>query len=131
MSFVNLHDCPVMFSTLHALSEPMPVSDEHYKCFSDLYGTTTDESHRPSLQKQSKKKTLPFASSFRHVKNVDMMLKCEHCGSWRLLYCEQKLTKERKLGTSINGCFLYLWSTSTGLRTAWKVSKCFYLRYLV
>lgn len=23
-----------------------------------------------------------------------MMLECEHCGSWRHLYCEQKLTKE-------------------------------------
>ena len=44
------------------------------KGFADVYGTTTDESHRPSLQKKSKKtKTLPFASSLKHVKNVDMM----------------------------------------------------------
>ena len=54
------------FSTLHALPDPMPGTDGHYKCFSDLYGSTTDESHRLSLQKQSKKKkTLPFASSLR------------------------------------------------------------------
>ena len=86
-----------MFSTLHALPDPMPGMDGHYKSFSDLYGSSTNESHRPSLQKRSnKKKTLPFASSLRHVKNVDMMLECEQCGSWRLLYCEQKLTKKER-----------------------------------
>ena len=25
-----------------------------------------------------------------------MMLECEHCGGWRLLYCEQKLTKKER-----------------------------------
>ena len=29
-------------------------------------------------------------------KNVDMMLECEHCGLWRLLYSQQKLTKKER-----------------------------------
>ena len=70
--------------TFSTLSGPMPGTD------TSVSVTCTDQ-----LQKQSKK-TLPFASSLRHVKNVDMMLECEHCGSWRILYCEQKLTKKER-----------------------------------
>ena len=44
-----------------------------------------------------KRKILLFASSLRHVKNIDMMLQCEQCGSWRLPHCcEQKLTKKER-----------------------------------
>ena len=43
-----------------------------------------------------KRKILLFASSLRHVKNIDKMLQCEQCGSWRLLYCEQKVTKKER-----------------------------------
>ena len=68
-----------IFSSLHVLPDPIPGEEGHYKEFSEVYGTTTTESYRPSLQKKSKKaKTLPFASSLRHVNNVDMMLECEH-----------------------------------------------------
>ena len=75
----------------------MPGEEGHYKKFADLYGTKTTESHRPSLQKKSnKRKTLPFASSLRHVKNVDMMLECEHCGLWRLLYSQKKLSRKER-----------------------------------
>ena len=75
----------------------MSGDEGHYKGYADVYGTTTDESHHPSLQRRSKKvKTLPFASTLKYVKNVDMMLECEHCGRWRLLYCQQKLTKQER-----------------------------------
>ena len=86
-----------VFSEIHVLPDPMPGYEGHYKRFADVYGTTTDESHCPSLQKRSlKAKTLPLASSLKHVKNVDMMLECEHCGRWWLLYCQQKLTKKER-----------------------------------
>ena len=55
-----------------------------------------DEAHRPSLQKEFKAKTLPFASSLYHVKNINMMLQCEHCGRWRLLYSQYKLSKKER-----------------------------------
>ena len=51
----------------------------------------------PHSRSLTKRKTLPFASSLRHVKNVDMMLECEHCVLWRLLYSQKKLSwKERE-----------------------------------
>ena len=49
---------------LHFLPDPVPGEDDHYKASKDLLGTKTDGSHRPSLQKVSKRtKTLPFAAS--------------------------------------------------------------------
>jgi hypothetical protein len=86
-----------VFSSLYTLPDPMPGEEGHYKQFTELYGTETNESHRPSLQKKSnKRKTLPFACSLRHVKNVDMMLECEHCGLWRLLYSQKKLSRKER-----------------------------------
>ena len=40
-----------MDEELHWLPDPVPdESEDHYKSFSDLYGTTTSEEHQPSLQ---------------------------------------------------------------------------------
>lgn len=46
--------------------------------FSDVYGTSTNEQYRPSLQaRKGRQKTLSFSASVQHVKNVDIMLQCE------------------------------------------------------
>ena len=75
----------------------MPGQEGHYKKFSELYGTETNESHCPSLQKKSNiRKTLPFPCSLRHVKNVDMMLECKHCGLRRPLYSQKKLSRKER-----------------------------------
>lgn len=44
-----------VFSSLHHLPDPTPADNEHYKPFSDLYGTLTTEKHRPTLLKDFKK----------------------------------------------------------------------------
>ena len=85
------------FAELHILPDPVPGEDGHYMKFNDLLGTKTDEYHRPSLLKMSKrKKTLPFSASVQHVKNVDIMLQCDECNMWRLLYAKFKLTKQEQ-----------------------------------
>ncbi len=72
---------PEVFSTLHSLPDPVPGEDGHYKPFGDVFGTKTNESHRPSLQKKAqRRKTLPFTASVQHVKNIDLMLQCDECG---------------------------------------------------
>ena len=86
-----------VFDSLHVLPDPVPGEDGHYKSFENLLGTKTDERHRPSLQRTPKrKKTLPFSASVQHVKNVDLMLQCDECGMWRLLYSKLKLTKKER-----------------------------------
>jgi len=70
----------VSFLKLHYYPDPVPDEENHFKRFKDVYGTVTFEEFRPSLQKRSKCKTLPFSASIQHIKNVDMMLQCDKCG---------------------------------------------------
>ena len=83
-----------MFSALHKLLTQCLEMRGHFKTFSEEYATDTNKSHRPFLQKKPRAKTLPFVSTLRHVLNVDMMLECEHCRRWRLLYSQYKLTEK-------------------------------------
>ena len=87
-----------VFNRLKYVPDPVPGEEGHYKPFAEVYGTNTTEQYVPSMMsKTQRKKTLPFASNLRHVKNVDMMLQCDECDSWRLLYPQNKLShQERK-----------------------------------
>ena len=65
-----------------------------YISFDTIYGKDTLEEHRPSLKKiSSKEKTLPFHGKLQHVHNANLMLECEECGMWRLIYAKQSLLK--------------------------------------
>ena len=79
------------------LPDPVPGEDGHYRPFIEVYGTSTTEEHRPSLQtRKGRQKSLPFSASVQHVKNVDMMIQCEECEMWRLVYSKYKLTTEER-----------------------------------
>ena len=73
----------LQFHTLHHLPNPI-ISDDHYKPFNKVFGTQTTEKDRPSAQKSidgGRRFTL------KHVKkNANIMLMCEECCLWRLLY---------------------------------------------
>ena len=86
------------FENLSYLSDPVPGHDGHYRPFEQVYNTETTEEHRPSLQSQKgRQKALPFSASVQHVKNADIMIQCEECEMWRLVYSKYKLTAaERK-----------------------------------
>ena len=84
------------FVELKSLPDPTPGSDNHYLSFSQVFGKNTTEEHRPSLNIKKQKKTLPFSTSVQHVKNVDMMVLCDECDMWRLLYCKTKLKKTQR-----------------------------------
>ena len=52
-----------------------------------MYGTVTSEEHRPSLQKPpARSEILPFSASVEHARNTNMMIQCEECELWRLIY---------------------------------------------
>ena len=89
---------PDVFSTLNHLPDPVPGPQDHYKKFSEVFGTKTTEEHRPSSKKRSSKdKTLPFSAGVQHVKNIDMMLMCDECEMCRLLYAKRKLKKQERI----------------------------------
>ena len=82
----------------------MPGQDGHYKRFEEVFGMSTVEEHRPSLQKITKKR-LPFYPSVQHVRNCNTMLMCDECGMWRLVYSTRKLkaVEIRKLNATLDG----------------------------
>ena len=90
---------------LQFLPDPTPGIDNHYIPFHDIFGQPTSEKHLPSLSLKQSKKTLPFSASLQHVKNVDMMLLCDECEIWRLLYSKKKLKKaeRRQLELELDG----------------------------
>ena len=83
----------VFSAELHFLPDPIPNDDGHYKCFADVYGQDTSEQYRPSLHtsKRNAKQSLGFTPSQQHVRNVGLLVQCEECDMWRLLFCRHKL----------------------------------------
>ena len=98
-----------VFSTLKHLPDPVPGSEGHYKKFVDVFGTVTTEEHRPSSKRRSQKdKPHPFSASVQHVKNIDLMLMCEECKMWRLLYAKRKLKQQSKLKEDLVDCLSHV-----------------------
>ena len=85
------------FKMLHHLPHPMPGEDDHYTPFADVFGKPTTDEHRPSLQQKPKKKSLPFSASVQHVRNTGMMVQCEECCMWRLIYSKYKLNSDARI----------------------------------
>ena len=86
-----------VFSKLHFLPDPILNTNGHYKPFQEVYGTCTTEEFRPSLQKRSSRgKALPFSASIQHVRNVGIMVQCEECEMWHLIYSRHKLSTQEK-----------------------------------
>ena len=84
------------------MPDPGEGEEGHYKPFMEVYGTSTTEQYVPSMMRKTQwKKTLAFASNLRHVKHVDMMLQCNECDSWRLLYSENKLSYQEWNGKTL------------------------------
>lgn len=72
-----------VFSSLRPLPDPMPGVDGHYLPFQQAFSKPTSEAHPqedPTLSQVI----------LQHVKNVNMMLECEECSMWRLLYARKK-----------------------------------------
>ena len=74
-----------IFSSIKQL--PFPVLDD--QPFSTVFGKDTTEEHQPSLRgraSNAKVKCLPIYASVQHVKNAQLMVQCEECNMWRLVY---------------------------------------------
>uniref|UniRef100_A0A1X7UMC9 Uncharacterized protein n=1 Tax=Amphimedon queenslandica TaxID=400682 RepID=A0A1X7UMC9_AMPQE len=74
-----------------------PGEDDLYAPFIDVFGTQTSEKHHPSLKRKqaTRKNTLPSYASVQYVRNIELMVQCQECGQWRLIYsnCGSKLSE--------------------------------------
>ena len=83
-----------IFKTLHHIPHPTPGDDEHYLSFSEVFGTTTTEEHRPSYTSKKTprvKRKLSYYASKQHVKNSQLMVQCSECELWRIIFSKYKL----------------------------------------
>ena len=71
---------PDLFKSIHFLPDPLIGEDNHYKCFSGIYGSTTTERDCPSSQSKAKK-SRSLSPSKKHMLNVDTMVQCEECST--------------------------------------------------
>lgn len=95
-----------IFEQLKPFPDTMPGSDGHFMAFEDMYGSDTTEKHRPSsVKKSAKHRSLPFHGKLQHVKNANLMIECDECGMWRLVYALRKLNSTQclSLQNSLSG----------------------------
>ena len=82
-------------SMIKLFPDLMMKDDGHFKLFEEIHGADTSENDRPSL-KRGKESSLPFYASVQHAKNSGMMLCCDECDMWRLIYASRKLKAQEK-----------------------------------
>ena len=77
---------------IHRLPDPVLNDDGHFECFEQVFGTETDERSCPSVEeaKQKVKKRIPFNTTQQRVKNVNMVVQCEECEMWRIVYSKKR-----------------------------------------
>uniref|UniRef100_A0A1X7TVP2 Uncharacterized protein n=1 Tax=Amphimedon queenslandica TaxID=400682 RepID=A0A1X7TVP2_AMPQE len=88
-----------MFIMLHLLPHPTQGEDDHCAPFIDVFGTQTlEKHHRLWKRKQAtRKNTLPFYASVQHICSIELMVQCEECGQWRLIYCKYKVKEQHHI----------------------------------
>ena len=72
------------------IQDPVPGTDGHYLPFTEVFGINTNESHCSTLQKCVKKNSLLFIASVQHANNTGLVVQCEECEMWRLVYEPRK-----------------------------------------
>ena len=85
-----------MSSELHFLPDPTP-KGEKYEDFETLYGSQTNESFCPSLaEAEQKSHGMPFPPSAQYAQNTGLVLQCDECGKWRVMYSKKKIKKVQR-----------------------------------
>ena len=99
-------DCPTYypvrlpaeeFTKIQPFPDPVLKDDGYYKPFDDVHGIVMTEECTPFLQKKwSKTENTTILCECTACKNSGMMLLCEECGMWRLIYATRKLQASEK-----------------------------------
>ena len=83
----------LLYIDIHNLPDPEINEDGHYRSFDEVFGSSTSEKDLPSAATNVKRntKSLPFSATQQHVKNVNLVIQCDECDMWRLLFSKLKL----------------------------------------
>ena len=81
------------FEKLKFLPDPQMQDDGHYLPFQEPFALNTNtEQDRPSQKGKRKASPLSFSPSVQHARNTDIMVQCDECSMWRLLFSKHKLS---------------------------------------
>ena len=91
--------CVVQFVSITSRlprSQDYPRGGE-YEEFDTLYGSQTNESYCPSLaEAEHKCHGMPFPPSAQYARSTGLVIQCDECGKWRLLYSRKKTAKAQR-----------------------------------
>ena len=74
-------------------SNPDPTNENHYKSFSDSYGTDTTKAFMPSRNiTASKGHEIPFSPLVQHAKNTNLKIMCTECNKPQIIYAKKKVS---------------------------------------
>ena len=91
------------FKSIHFLPDPVMGSDDHYAPFTNVYGTDTTENEHPSLIHRRKMKTLTYSPSEQHACNAGVLVQCDECNKWCLLFSIYKRKLSVRECTQLEG----------------------------
>ena len=90
-----------VFNTLKHIPFPTPMDDGHYMPFSEALKINTTEEHYPSFRASKpqprKKRKLAYYATVQHIKNSNLMVQCQECDMWRLVFSRYKLSLSQRL----------------------------------
>ncbi len=72
---------------LRFLPDPIMRSDDHY--LPSTVQTLTTEIYRPSLKGENLAKPLPSSPSVQHALNTNIVVQCDECDMWRLVFSKR------------------------------------------
>ena len=88
-----------VFSCLQHIPHPSPDDGDHYLSFVKALTISTTGENCPSLTKKTSKSssnTLPFYACVQHVRNAQIVVQCDNCDMWRLIFSKYKLKIEQR-----------------------------------
>ena len=87
---------PEVFSGLYLLPDLTPKWGK-YEEFHTLYGSQTNESYRPWLaEAECKSDGVPCPPSAQHARSTGLVIQCDKCRKWWLLYSRKKIVKAQR-----------------------------------
>ena len=94
-----------IFEQIKPFPDQEPGDDDYYNFFLQIYERTTSEKFRPSFND----KPINTAISWKVAACADLMLECEKCAMWRLVYAKQMLipSEHKSLEDALNGASFF------------------------
>ena len=102
-----------VFDSLSHLPDPMPTGSDHYKPFSEVYGSATTEQHRPSLKEVTQGNQTSSVCPTT-AQNAKAVIVCTECFKPRVIYGKKLISNEMQEMTNLIADILFTCGSPLG-----------------